>query len=321
MTNTIFRDVAITKDGILASGVYLNSYNAVEKNVLTMYDREGEIAWMREIDSESKCHSTTDGNCLFSSTKGHDISIRMLDPAGTMLTNVVLDIPGVKHTSKVCGDFIYDLCNEGDIACISKVGLDGKTHWRSYVNNIDNPLLLNDLAVSKDGSIYAVGVMTEDNGDRPFIVKFSETGKQMWYRIMESEGEFEHVATHGKHVFAVGCEHVLTKWDSDGRFIWSQGVRDGYFAGNISVDVDGSVYVTYRKDAHSYLSKRSEDGDLVWVKRIENGRDYRSLVTSMLVSHGDVYTVGVELYKNNKTQGVLNRWNQDGMLEWSEHLA
>jgi hypothetical protein len=135
----------------------------------------------------------------------------------------------------------------------------------------------------------------------------------------------------------------ITKWDAEGKKIWTKqfGTQANDFFPSIAVDSSGFIYVsgtTWGKmdegsdsaGSHAFLKKLNNKGDSIWTK--EWGSDKNDSSTALaLDSSGNIYLTGYtsgNIDENQNKGGVncsgncqdifLTKWNNDGTYGWTK---
>lgn len=324
MDNSFFNHIATVADGVVVSSLYMTGYSSIASSMVSKFNGNGLLKWSKSLKNGILGMSMS-GDSVFASRMKNDsgdILISKINMEGTLVNDV--DVSGTcSGMVKIHNGCIYDICNDDGMGSISCIDMSGEPIWRSYVGGFYGGMEFSDFMISQDGYIYAVGVKSREYGDRPLLGKWDLYGRELWVRTIEDvEGGFSCVnVDHDGCVYAAGYDSLVTKWDADGDLVWKHTTYNGHAMRSITVDSDGSVYVAGRKNANSHLFKWNKDGKLVWEKMLENGLRFYNIITQIVSNGKDIFTIGLEVGKNNNTRGVLSKWDGDGCLKWNEHLS
>ncbi len=182
-----------------------------------------------------------------------------------------------------CDDFIAGMT-------ILKYDSAGTNLWvRKYADFISY-FVPSNMAVDKEGNIYACGDKYGAGSDDIALVKYSPQGDTLWTRIYDS-GLYEHSSdlelddsgniyiageTGGSPFFYYGYKYVTIKYDNNGNRIWLRrydgGGNDRDCAYNLAVDKYHNVYTTGQSSGQwNYFDfatvKYNRNGDSVWTRR------------------------------------------------------
>ena len=324
MSGSFFNHIATVADGVVVSSLYMVGYSSVANSTVSKFNTDGLLKWSKALKNGILGMSMY-GDSLFASrmkSDTGDILISKINMEGDLVNDI--DVSSTcSGMVKIHNGCIYDICNENGMGSISCIDMTGEPIWRSYVGGFYGGMEFSDFTIANDGFIYAVGVKTAEYGDRPLIGKWDLYGREIWVQLLKDvEGGFNciNVDSNG-FLYAAGYDSLVTKWNTDGELVWKHSAIKGHTMRSITVDSDGYVYVAGRKNANSYLFKWNKDGKLVWEKMLENGLRFYNLITQIVSNGKDIFTIGLQVGKNNNTRGVLCKWDSDGCLKWDEQLT
>lgn len=324
MGNSFFNHIATVADGVIVSGLYMTGYSNIASSVVSMFDNNGIVKWGQKI-KDGVTHIGTVGDRIFTNimkNDSNDTLISMINTDGELINSV--DISGrCSGMVKIHDGYIYDICNDNGMGSISCTDLTGKIIWTSYVGGFYCGSEFTDFAISRDGYIYIVGSKNYEHSDKPMIGKWDLYGREVWIKYIDNvDSSFNSVSIDNDgYIYASSYDTLISKWDGDGELVWKMNIHGRYTMKCIAVDNIGYIYGTGRKDANSYLFKWNKNGKLVWEKMLENGTEFINIITQIVTNGEDVFTIGLEVSKNNNTRGVLSKWDKNACLKWNEHLG
>lgn len=286
-----------------------------------------------------------DGNSYLTGAKDGYVFVSKYDSTGALLWMNDFDRKYYGYGREIAVDQfdnVYVVGGSGSNFFAAKLNYYGKTVWAiNRMVGYSNGYNINDLDVDSNGSIYFVGtsdgldsiklddIVLKQKGST-FWGKISPNGKFLWARTaLGRTNEFPQIAlTSDDKVFISGSftsdltiENTklsrpfyadivpfITKYDTEGNFIWAEkgntNIDAEGFTSDIKVDYDGNLYLTggffttYGSTEYDYyLEKYNSVGGVIWRKEFKNGgSDYSQSID--LDAKGNVYNIGKTAVEN-----------------------
>ncbi|MDQ3020962.1 MAG: SBBP repeat-containing protein [Bacteroidota bacterium] len=284
--------------------IYLAGYSegkGTGKDFMTIkYSEKGEIIWSQRFI-------------------GIGFAIESEDEARAIVTDGKGNVYVTGHTS---------MGRAGIEFCTIKYNAKGQEEWINYFSGLGNIEDSYDeatsIATDGNGSIYVTGNSIGDNGSDICILKYDESGNQVWASLFDGKANGNDYAVSVKadkqgFVYVAGTteggntskDYFVAKYSKSGEQEWVQtynGIDRNLLINDdevsaLEVDESGNVYVT----GYSYggitgkdflTIKYNSSGQIVWVSRIDNSQMPISLLFDdeakalAVNSSGDVYVTG-----------------------------
>ena len=247
-------------------------------------------------------------------------------------------------------------------AFLTKYSSSGTRLWTSEfgTSNYDQAYAVTQ---GMDGALYVAGSTSGNlNGQinsasgGTFITKFSESGQQIWTRLITSttanigkaiasanDGSI-YVAglTYGSiesQPYKGGTDGFLTKLNSDGTRAWTRllGTSQDDQVNGVSVGQDGSIFLTglctgsldgqvAKNGTEAFLVKFNSQGDKVWTVLLgtNNSDSGQSVVAA---KDGSIYVAGYTFgslegqFNSGGRNAFITKFNADGSKAWTRLIG
>jgi hypothetical protein len=255
------------------------------------YDTSGNLEWKRQFGTNSGDTSdgltvdnagnvyvcgTTTGSSWGSNAGSCDFYLRKYDSLGNAMWtqqygtaypdfvgNVANDSQGnIYITGYIQGDFGGDSGTTFWFdSYLAKYNSAGKRLSYSRFHNDQYLQTFYDIAIDKNGSIYACGEKSTNAGSNAYIVKYNSSGTQLWSQTFGPNSTRCHsinVDSLG-NVYTTGITNgsldgqnagysdvFIRKYNSSGSLVWGNqiGTSDTEWSNSIEIDTTGKVYVS-----------------------------------------------------------------------------
>ena len=313
-----FYGVAAASDGSLyAAGQ--DSSGGTDDAILAKFGSDGTLVWQKKIggsgsDDFSHVVVASDGSIYVagyeqSSASSREILVAKFASDGTLTwqkkiggnysdTGVSIAVSS-SGSVYVVGSELSSSGNTYEDAFIAKFASDGTLTWQKKLGGNYTERFMS-VAVSLDGSVYAVGYensSTGGNNNAGLIAKFTTDGTLVWQKNLGGSNDdgFNGVAVAADgSVYAVGYENssngggvnyeaLVAKFTTDGALSWQKklyGSMNDQFS-RIAIGADGGVYVVGFENSstggnyEALVAKFTSDGALTWQKKLGgSGNEY-----------------------------------------------
>ncbi len=161
---------------------------------------------------------------------------------------------------------------------VAKYDLNGNQIWltkeRKKNSILNGNLILKDMVVSPDNSLYVIGFqMFNDNG---YIDKYNKDGKILWHKSFKEMKFYAIEIDEKKDLCIVGESSdaaIITKYNSDGSLLWMKRIPTKNSENiNLFIDIDIDAYNNIYAVGHgysqvSYIFKLSAEGKSFWKRK------------------------------------------------------
>ena len=242
--------------------------------ILVKYNVSGSPQWVKTISGGPSSFKgvsiTSDGSSIY--------TVGFINPTG-----------GATHGfgNSVTASGTYG----GNNIVLAKYNSSGTAQWAKTTSSGNNTSLFNSVSHSSDGSIYAVGYITN----------------------LDTYGFGNNVTATGS--YASGTNAVIVKYDSTGAAQWAQSPTSGSntseFSG-ASVSTDGSIYTvgtinqsgtygfgnsvtatgSYASGTNAVIIKYDPTGSAQWAQSTSSGSNISAYKGVFVSSDGSIHTVG-----------------------------
>lgn len=324
-------------------------------------DADGNVLWQVFPETDGKSLQPValyvDGNYIYltgtyDSPGGYsdDIFLIKLAPDGTQVWTSYYQSVGNKFDDAMgmamdnSGNLIVFGNTEGannDIdLLVVKYDTTGKETWHSAFNNPKNnfPDEANAIAVDDDDNLYVCGKNHNAgvSGNDFLTVKFSASGKMVWYKIFDDSLHRDDVCNailvdHKGDIVVTGAsndngpgypvEKITTiKYDSSGNEKWVARFRASNSTAvpsKIVMDANNNLYVAgngYWDDTKFdvVLIKYNEAGKEQWYRRIDDGNFFDDGYDLLYSTEGYLYVAGYLEDENRLASAFVKVFNTSG---------
>ncbi|WP_461867211.1 NHL repeat-containing protein [Thermococcus sp.] len=209
---------------------------------------------------------------------------------------------------------------------------DGPTYWiKTY--SILGRSSVNDIKISKDGDIIAVGmVYSSTRSWDAFVMKLSSSGEVEWSRTYggKSVDVFTAIAIadNGDIIVAGSTESFgsgerdiwVLRLDENGNVKWQKTYGGSKDDGAISITTyKGDIIVLGHTDSsksRSWILRLDKNGDLKWSKTYGGlGSEFWDVA---IAHNGDMFVVGSKLIDADNQDAWLLRLDENGNIKWQK---
>lgn len=169
------------------------------------------------------------------------------------------------------------------------------------------------------------------------IAKFSPSGTQLWRKIYNGGKEdilssmnidgAGNIYLGGSSNSATGTDFLLVKYDSSGARLWAKryngAANKDDFLSSIAFDSANNIYVTGSETisataSYCVTAKYNTAGTRLWIKKVHLSTGNDMGLSIQVAADNSVYVAGDTSSAANGMNGLLIKYNSDGMQQWQK---
>jgi len=169
---------------------------------------------------------------------------------------------------------------------LAKYDAAGNQLWVRQFGTAQFSTIASDVDADSSGNVYVLSTEFSMENPRPFLLKYSGSGEQLWSRpLLASVAAFRIATDQAGHIYVVGGgaiagsgqDAVIAQYDQNGNQVWVRqfGTPSNDIPQGVATNVLGDVYVVGLQDGYdleaSFLAQYDSAGNQKWVRSFTAG--------------------------------------------------